>query len=305
MRVSVGGHLTIDGSNSNDLLTGISSNTGGLNPGSGPAGDVIVHAGSIDIRTAGAISADTVGPGRGGNVSVTTGRLRIDDHLNPTPATGNGIVARSAQSASGAAGSVHVAVRGSATLVGGGEIATTSANTSGGALSLSASQITLDDGRISAEANGAGGNVTLRAPNLITLANASTVRSVSRSQNGGNITIDPLRFTLASGSTVSANAPKGTGGNVTINADALPGVIVGTNVTATGNANTTGRIATNPANTDVTTALARLPAELFSLDYRLQPQCGASGAFSSFLLTGRGGLSFDPATWDLESQPSD
>jgi filamentous hemagglutinin family protein len=266
----------------------------------GRGGDITLWSARLELLAGAAVTATTLTSGRGGDVRIDTGELTIDDRGDSNPTNGTGIFARSTGAgATGPAGGIRIAVSGDARLANRGEIVTTSANTSGGALTLSARQLTLNDGNISAEANGEGGNVTLRSPTLITLRNNSTIRTVSASQNGGNITIDPLRFTLASGSTVSANAPKGKGGNITINADDLPGVQVGVNVTATGTANTTGRIATNPASTDVTNGLTRLPASLLADEARLRPRCAEGDAFSSFLLTGKGGLSFDPETWQL------
>jgi hypothetical protein len=76
----------------------------------------------------------------------------------------------------------------------------------------------------------------------------------------------------------------------------------GDTVFATGGTGTSGSITTDVAHTNLTNALIRLPGALLSPELQLQPQCDTSAAFSSFLLNGKGGLSFDPATWSLEFQ---
>ena len=56
------------------------------------------------------------------------------------------------------------------------------------------------------------------------------------------------------------------------------------------------------ANPDFAQSLARLPRSLLSGEARLQPQCGLGTSFSSFLLTGKVGVS-EPPTWIMIDFP--
>jgi hypothetical protein len=305
-----GGDVTVRAGGALTLTTGSTIGTRALDAesGAGDAGNLSVDAGGrLSLSGNSFLAATTLGPGAGGSVTVRAGGVSIRG-TGVAPPSGSfftGIAARSSPGdaftppATGAAGSVAVDSRSSIDIFAFGLISTDSAQ-GGNTLRLSAGQSVrlADHATVSARAQGNGAALHIRAPLLITLTRQSTITTQSGG-NGGNITIDPLVLLLATGSTINANGGAN-GGNISLSATATPGAVFAgpnANVTATGATGTAGAIGTNPATTDVTNALARLPVDLFQPEYQLQPQCGVGGAFSSFLLTGNGGLPFDPATW--------
>src|SRR5207248_11186405 len=85
---------------------------------------------------------------------------------------------------------------------------------SGGVIKLSSAS------SVTASAGTDGGNIHLKAPELVYLKNSSITAEAGPKQNGsefggtgGNITIDP-RFIILKDSTISANASAGQGGNI-------------------------------------------------------------------------------------------
>jgi hypothetical protein len=282
----------------------------------GHGGRVSVNAEEVTVRNTGRISVTTAGSGAAGDLSLDVGTLRLES---------GGRIESNSQSQSadaGAGGNLNVQARDTVTLSGGGTITVGAQAARGGNVTVAAGQTITATGvgsDVSARvfSTSTGGNIHVQAPLFVTFSDGAAITAASGG-NGGNITVDPLRLTLAGGSRINANGGAN-GGKITLAADqANPstGVVItpgknpegnpGDTVTASGGTGTSGSITTNPANTDVTNALARLPSGLTAIEQRLQPLCGAGGGFSSFLLTGNGGLSFDPATWDLApAYPSD
>jgi len=186
-------------------------------------------------------------------------------------------------------------------VINGGIVSAKSSFGDAGGVTIAAGQsIHLDHGTVTAQATGKAGNVELRAPVLIDFARDSNVSALSSAGNGGNVLIDPLILQLGRGSTIVANGAND-GGHVRISATSTPGVVVGgpnPNVTAKNGAGLSGSVNTGPAQNDVINALSRLPGGLAKPELVLQPQCGEStSSFSSFLVTGLGGLPFDPQVW--------
>jgi filamentous hemagglutinin family protein len=327
------GAVLLDGRSVGDTALGLDTATG---PGSsGRGGSIVVRAGSLTIRNDGVVRTDKFGSGPAGTVDVAAHTILIDGG-NPQNTTTTGIGAAVESGAAGPGGNVIVRA-GRLTVMNGGRItsesASTDASANGGSVNVSANSIFLlsggfitaetllpkdggaanggditvtagqtifmDNGRITTQAAKNGGNIHITAPLTITLQNASQIRTDATNGNGGSITIDPLILTL-NNSTINANGGIN-GGNVRINADAKPGVNKAS-VTATGQRGVSGIITNNPANTDIARAITRLPESLLSVEARLQPQCAQIGNFSSFLVTGKGGLSLNPEFWQ---QPAD
>jgi filamentous hemagglutinin family protein len=196
------GSLSIDGAADPGGFTGIAAAS---NAGGGAAGELtVVVPGSINIRAAGEIEANTFSSGSAGKLTVDAGSMTIDGSLTPNAATGisdeSDRGAGTARHAGGKGGSLNVMVDGSLVIEGGASIDTDTA-TSGqaGDVRVTAKSI-LIDGKgydrgtyISAEAEpsstGAGGSVTINAGRLVITRGGDVDTDTYDNQNAGDIVV--------------------------------------------------------------------------------------------------------------------
>jgi filamentous hemagglutinin family protein len=253
------------------LIDGVNSQISSTTSDSGNAGDIVVHAGKLKIKNRGTITTTSSAAGNAGSITVHAHDMKMND--------GNVI---SSSTSSGAAGSIGLTSRGTIRL--------------------------RDHSFISVSALLNGGNITIKAPVLVSLINSDI--NAKAGKIGGNITIDPIALQLKN-STISASAPHGQGGHIDLFTSFLvgpveavtPGVIslaFRSSITATGEtANGTVNI-TAPA-LDLGAELITLPTSVLSAENQLQERCTAllQGDFSSFISIGRGGT--EPAPDELQS----
>jgi filamentous hemagglutinin family protein len=285
--------LFIDGSNS-----GIFAVAGHAGLGSsGIGGDVAVSADELSLQNGGTISAASFTSAAAGSVDLSLGRLRMN----------SGSSISSANTGSGPAGSIFIDTTGSVTLRRGSSISVASRLSNAGGIDLFSDRvIKLSSGSsITASAGTDGGNIHLKALDLVYLKDSSITAEAGREQNGtrfggtgGNIAIG-ARFIILKDSVISANAAAGQGGNINLvsdlflNSDSL--------ITATGTTNN-GTINITGPNLDLGAELITLPNSLVSAETQLQERCTAllRGDFSSFITVGRGGT--EPAPDELQSE---
>ncbi|HXV11010.1 MAG TPA: filamentous hemagglutinin N-terminal domain-containing protein [Burkholderiales bacterium] len=237
--------------------------------GVGNAGTLRVDAqGSITI-SGGSISSTTIGDGKGGDVV-----LNAAQDVNIT----NG--------GSVSADSLALAATDATKGVGGdtGRIEITGGNS-----------ITLDRGAISTRAVAAdGGDIKLTAPNIVRLEGSQITTSVESGKGkGGNINIDP-QFVIVNNSFIIANAFGGPGGNITIIADNFL-QSASSAITASSALSTPGVIEVRSPENNVENNIAQLPAAFIDASALLRGLCTArrTGAASSFVVAGRGGVPVD------------
>jgi filamentous hemagglutinin family protein len=237
--------------------------------------------------------------GKGGNLTVETGRLIVQDEgkvtvssLNPT------------SDAKGA-----------------------------GNLQITARTIQLDNqGQLKAEtASGDGGNISLQVQDFLLLRRNSNISTTAgragTGGNGGNITIDAedgfLVAVPSENSDISANAFESRGGSVTINAQSIFGLVprsrddlvklLGTDdptqldprllptndITAISqrNPSLSGVVTLNTPDVDPSRGLATLPTEVVDASNLVASGCSQAVAQrqSKFVVTGRGGLPDNPS----------
>ena len=159
--------------------------------GAGAAGDLSVHAGTVQVLSGAEISDGTFGPGVGGDMSVTATSLTLDDRGNIDPSVNvTGIFAHSNSSADGAGAAGELTVQaGTVRVLAGAEIdSSTFGPGRGGNVSLTANSLTLDDrgdldpsegdtgvfaeSDSSAQGAGAAGELTVQAATVLVLAGA-------------------------------------------------------------------------------------------------------------------------------------
>ncbi|MEH2403251.1 two-partner secretion domain-containing protein [Nostoc sp.] len=277
----------------------------------GKAGNLTVNASdSVELigtspngsRLSGLFSG-TEGPGDGGNLTLTTGRLIIKD---------------------GAAITVSSQARKNVIYIG-------DPNNLGkaGDLNITARSILLDNkGKLTSNSeSGKGGNITLQVRDLLLMRRESKITTDAGTTglggDGGNITIKaPNGFLVAAplgNSDITANAFSGSGGKITITTKDIFGFVPRTgadiekldptgeknpknlltnDITAFSQQNPSlnGTVQINSPDADPSRGLVELPVNLVDASQQIVANCnsGAKIARSSFIRTGRGGLIADP-----------
>jgi len=198
------GSLDINGLAAPELFTGIAAES---NPGAtGNAGDLnVTVTGAFDIQNAGEISTDTFSSGKGGSLTVKAGSLNIDGSATPDLFTG--IVADSDQGATGNSSEIDVTVTGALDIGSGGQISTdTFSSGNGGNVTIQAGSLNID------------GSPTL---GLVTGIGAQS--DVGATGNAGNVTVNVAgAITILGDGEISATTfSSGNGGSLTVHAGSL------------------------------------------------------------------------------------
>ncbi len=285
--------------------------------GAGNGGEIRLALGGLQLAGGGQISADTRQGGRGGSVdarvagdasisgadsglfanaylSGASGNLRLDAG-SLTLADGGGLFAFS--QGAGRAGDVVVNA-GTVAMRGGARISVQSFGSGdAGSISLDGgASLAMQGSAISTEARVAdGGNITIRARDLIVLQDSRITATVGTGLgNGGNIAIDPALMAL-NHSDIIANAFGGNGGNISIAAGQFfrsPDSAV----TASSQLGISGSVVIRSPIADLSGALAALAAAYLDTGALLGNACAArlAGRASSLVLAGRGGLPAAP-----------
>jgi len=255
------------------LIDGVNSQVSSTTTsGKGNAGDILVHAGDLKIKNDGTITTTSFAGGNAGSITVHAGDVKMK----------NGSIASSSTS-SGAAGSIDVV--------------------SGDIIRL------MDESSVSVSAKFHAGDITLKAPVLVSLINSNI--DATAGLHGGNITIDPIALQLKN-STISASAPQGQGGHIDLFTSFLVGPVktvtpagvlllaFNSSISATGGT-ANGTINITAPVLDLGAELITLPDSTLSAESQLQERCTAllRGDFSSFISIGRGGT--EPTPEELQT----
>ena len=285
---------------------------------SGSAGDVLIHAGSVEVTGTRSLIGSRLFPGSTGtarNVDITTGSLTISNAGRISTASGG----------SEAGGGIRVGADTINILNGGAIESNTVGAGQGGKIALQARAIYLRDGAaVSAKSTGTGnaGNISITASDdfvarnsfvttedtqadggdirfevgrLFHLINSEITTKVGGGTgSGGNIFIDP-QLVFLDGSRIIASAIGGSGGNITIVAGlflASPDSVIN----ASSSLGISGSISIQAPTTNLSGTLAPLPEDFLQAAGLLRARCAAqlSGKASSFVLAGRDGLPPEP-----------
>jgi filamentous hemagglutinin family protein len=290
------GDITV---NTPDLqLSGATSGLLAGTTGVGDAGNLTIQPREngqsvrVNLQGGAQISASTSSSGRGGTLAIAA--------PESITLTGNGSIIAAGTDGGGAGGNLTLRT-GTLGIQNQAEVTVSSSGTgSAGNLFVDANRIFLNNqGRIRADTSGGGGNINLQAP-LILLRNGSNITTNATGNNipGGNIKID-TRFLVAGkseNSDISANSQDFRGGNVSINAYSIFGIQPRfqatslSDITATGaNSALNGTINVTTAGIDPTSGLVELPTEFVDPSRLIATGCPANEG-NSFIITGRGGL---------------
>ena len=255
--------------------------------GGGAGGNVTVTAGSLSLLNGAEIDASSFGTGNAGSVNVKVGGQVILDPGNTGSFTGidaqnNG--AGNAGDVTVTAGEIDLRNLASVSVA-----AIDPHSTAGDVTLISSSNIRMNNGsQVTATAGGTGGNIVLRAPDLIYVSDSSITAQASGA--GGGITIDPQLVVLTQGSVInglSGSQPK----PVIVGAEAF---LVSTDSQI---------LTVEPhfmVDDTVASTIGRLPGSITGAGVTLADQCGViftTDNVSSFVITGRGGTPVEPGGW--------
>jgi filamentous hemagglutinin family protein len=309
--------------------------------GTGNGGDLIVHASegvqvighSADGRFGSSLSAATYGKGDGGNLTITTGQLLVRDGSQVDVGTdgagkGGDLIIHASESVQvigttvdgkfpsglfasavngGIAGDLIIETRQMSVRDGAG-VTVSSLRGQAGNLTITAEDLSLNQGTISAQtARKGGANITLQGLDLLRMDNESLISATAvEDAKGGNVTIDSTLIVATppkdlEGSDIIANADRGNGGEVNITTQGLFGIefrpqrTPKNDITVTSTYGVAGIVQVNGPDVDPSRGLAQLPTNFVDASSQIDRRC-TSGATqrSSLTITGRGGLPPNP-----------
>ncbi|MEG4594939.1 hypothetical protein QUB00_24460 [Microcoleus sp. F8_C2] len=295
--------------------------------GSGRGGNLIVQAPeAITIRGEGQLVVQTTGIGAAGDLRIDTQRLTIADGATVSASTssrspegtGGNLTINASESfnltdraslraqSTGAASAGKVTINTPNLTATNGTIATSSEQSSGGGINITASNVRLfgnSDIRSNvASGAGGGGNIDIKADSILAFDD-SDILAFARDGRGGNITLDTRIFFGES----YRSAPSNTNPDTLDRNNRV-------DINATGNL-ASGTIAL-PNTTSIQNSLNELPENRIDTDSLLASSCIVRRDRStrgSFTVTGTGGLQERPGdvqmsdfpTVDVETLPSD
>jgi hypothetical protein len=301
------GSVSITANNGTINVSGAGSSVSTTTHGGGAGGNVELIANQVTVQDGGRVTSESggllggvaaVGTGGSGIVSITaSGAITV---------SGQGSVVSTSTFGDGNGGNVVLNAGDQVAILNGGHIAADSGGTLGGSVVsgsglggniqiTAGTQIYLDNGQITTQTLTAdGGNISLKAPTLVRLQDSVISTSVQGGLGtGGNILIDP-QFVIVNNSSIIANAFGGPGGNITIIAENFL-ASADSVIEASSALSTPGVIEIRSPENNVENSIAQLPAAVLDASALLRGLCTArrTGAPSSFVVAGRGGIPFE------------
>lgn len=261
----------------------------------GNAGSITVAASTLNMNNNSRITTSTSSDGNGGSLNINVDKLAMKNGAEIRSRSGlynNGVL----EVGSGNGGDITINASKSVSMKSGSSISASSLGTGlAGDIFLDAGKtLDLTNSSITTQATVAdGGNITVRAIDMIYLDNSNITTSVGNgSGDGGNIDIDPEFFIIKS-SNILANAYGGTGGNITLVADHFitsPDSIID----ASSALGIDGSVNLSSPDEDVSDDLAVLPDTYLDVTSLIAPRCGAQSGSSSLVNAGSAGIAVDP-----------
>ncbi|HEY9909486.1 MAG TPA: filamentous hemagglutinin N-terminal domain-containing protein, partial [Thermosynechococcaceae cyanobacterium] len=272
------------------FFTGLSSST----LGTGAAGDLQVTTRQLSVRDGATIAAITAGAGQAGNLRIRASDSVEVSGRSPDGMALSSVANGTEVGSTGRGGNLTVET-GRLLLQDQGRLSVRSRGVGeAGNITVRAGSIRLSENASIAAAavsGQGGGSVFLQANDLQVRGDSVISTEAGGRGNGGNIAIDTRIALVAEDSRISANAFEGVGGNVAIETQGL--IRNSTSlITASSTLGINGTVDINTALTDVQTALTELPQGFANSDQVLADSCLSRQrtAQGSFTITGNGGL---------------
>src|SRR5919202_1080999 len=218
--------------NNVSLQTSLATNTFG----DGNAGEALISTQRLTLTNGATIQSATGGNGTGGRLTVNASKS--------VTLVGSGLDGQVPSSltaetgASGNGGSLFVNTEKLVIRDGAGLFVSSSNNVdnpgAAGSINVAAHSISLNRGKITAEAAGnQGGDITLQTQSLIMRNQSQITATADTGSQGGNIRINAgvIGAVPRENSDITANAPQGTGGRIIINTQGIFGLQVSSSLT--------------------------------------------------------------------------
>ncbi|MBW4609651.1 MAG: filamentous hemagglutinin N-terminal domain-containing protein [Hassallia sp. WJT32-NPBG1] len=303
------GTITIDAANSL-LIDGQGTGLGTqvLGNATGKGGTINLNAPTVTVSGGADIVANTEAQGNAGTITVNAKQVFLDGQASDKEPHGIGSAVFG--SASGNGGQIVINT-GLLNLTNNAQLIVSSVGQgTAGEIKIDSGSIRLDNQSAirATTAFGNGGNITLRAKDLLLLRRRSQISTTAGDDraggDGGNITINtPFLIAVPNeNSDISANAFSGRGGKVDITATGVYGIesrpqpTLQSDITASSQLGVAGVVLINTPDVDPSRGLIILPTLVVNSPELLAPECnsfiGKEG--SSFTVTGRGGLPPSP-----------
>jgi filamentous hemagglutinin family protein len=246
---------------------------------------------------AGAISATDYEDNKRGILGFLNALRPTRDRLN------SGIFSDAKAGTSGSSGNITLQATGRVTLANGGVISTSAAGFGdAGLIGINARSLWLNQASIVAQtASGQGGNLNLRIREDLLLNQQSLLSAEAGGLGaGGNINLKAGVIVGYGNSDIVANAFEGVGGNIQITTQGLFGLqfrdaaTPDNDVTASSKFGVSGTVEIKAVGVDPQTGLVTLPQDLIDPSRMVASGCASPTAASRFVLTGRGGMPYQP-----------
>ena len=282
--------IEIDGVNpiNTDISSGIFAGSDNLTIGE--SGRIVINTSQLKLTNQALINTNTGGEGNAGNIIISADVVSLQDDA--------GIVSQARLESVGNGGDIYLYVNETLNLSDGGVISTRSeALGQAGDIRVSAKQIQLDRGEITATSlSSGGGDINLTA-NLLNMQDASVIStSVFDSiGGGGDITIDSDFVLARNNSQIQANALFGSGGNITIFSQGIF-LTDSSKIDASSEFGIDGVIQVYQPEANPNQAEIELPSNIIDLEQLISNSClsPSNEQQGRFLVKGTGGLANQP-----------
>ncbi len=275
--------------------------------GTGKAGDLTINTPVLLVQDGTVISAGTMGLGKGGSLNVNASK---SVQVIGTSADGQ-FPSRLSARTLGTEKAGDLKITTPVLLISDGAQVTVSSTKEGAAgdLSITASSVRLDNGKIVAQTrSGNGGNLTLGVADLLLLRRGSEISTTAGTAqaggDGGNITINAgdgfIVAVPSENSDITANAYTGRGGSVRIKAQDIFGIqrrkkqTAESDITASSQFGLSGTVDIKTPDVDPSQGLVKLPAVPVNVEVAQGCQTGGKQSSVAFYNTGRGGIAPNP-----------
>lgn len=294
--------IELIGSNPIQIAPGVRVFTGLFTSGlsTGKAGELQVNTQRLIVRSGAGLAASSFFTGDGSNIAINALESIELIGTSPDGSALSSIAAVTEPGATGRGGSLTVNT-GRLVLQDGGRLSVRSRGSGRtGNLNVTADSIfLLNEGGFEGTAvAGEGSDINVRS-HYLQLSNSSFISATAGTEggtgNGGNITISTNTLVVTGNSDITANAFSGKGGNIQINSF---GIFRSPNsaITASSQNGISGDVQVRTTDSNVQNALAPLSSNFAVSEAVLATSCfaGGSGLQSSFTAIGTGGLPSTP-----------
>ncbi|MDZ8228168.1 filamentous hemagglutinin N-terminal domain-containing protein [Nostoc sp. ChiVER01] len=256
-------------------------------PPRGNGGDLTIESDRLSVRGGAVVSVGTAGVGNAGKLQIHASKSVEVVGKSPNGNFNSQISAAVTPEGTGSGGSLKIETEQMSVRDGGEVTVSSTGSGTAGNLDIRASSLRLDNqGAIAAiTRSGNGGNITLKLQDLLLLRNGSQISTTAGSSefggDGGNITINSPFIVAVSNenSDISANAFTGIGGRVDITTNGIYGILPqkspteNSDITASSELGVSGEVTINSPDTDPSRGLIQLPSNLIDASQQIAQGC--------------------------------